>query len=135
MPATPEQRTLLNLMLMMSAADSNLREVELSAIGDLIRTLPVFSGVDTEDLARASQDLATLLDVEDGIDRAVADVQALPAPLHETAYALAVEIAVADSRTSQEELRLLEVLREEIGVDPLMRAAIEASARVRHRRL
>lgn len=60
---------------------------------------------------------------------------ALPARLYETAYALAVEVASADVVARQEELHLLEMLRNALEVPTLAAAAIGHSARVRYRRL
>ena len=57
----------------------------------------------------------------------------LPAPLYETAYALAVEVAAVDLHVEQEELRFLQILRDYLEVDKLIAAAIERSARVRYR--
>jgi hypothetical protein len=59
----------------------------------------------------------------------------LPARLHETAYALACDVAAADETVSQEELRLLEMLRHRLSVGRLPAAAIERGARARHLRL
>jgi hypothetical protein len=61
-------------------------------------------------------------------------LKAIPARLHDTAYALAVEVAAVDLRLEQEELRLLEMLRDRIETDALVTAAIEASARARLRK-
>ena len=58
----------------------------------------------------------------------------LPKPLRETAYALAVEVAAVDLMATEEELRLLELLRDSLNIDMLLAAAVEASARVRYRR-
>jgi tellurite resistance protein len=55
----------------------------------------------------------------------------LPAKLVETAYALACDIAAADGFASQEELRLLEMLRHELAVGRLEAAAIERGTRAR----
>ncbi|MBP0575557.1 hypothetical protein J8J27_33050, partial [Mycobacterium tuberculosis] len=70
----------------------------------------------------------------DGIARILSLVAlSLPPELHETAYALAVEIAAADIEARQEELRLLEMVRDGLDIAPLAVAAIEHSARVRYR--
>ena len=58
---------------------------------------------------------------------------ALPAPLRETAYALAVEVAAADGRPAEVELRMLELIRHTLHVDRLVAAAIERGAQARHR--
>jgi hypothetical protein len=62
-------------------------------------------------------------------------IAALPARLHETAYALAVEVAAADLHVEQEELRFLQMLRDRLDLDKLAVAAIESSARARYRSL
>ena len=62
-------------------------------------------------------------------------IEGLPERLHETAYALACDVAAADERISQEELRLLELLRHRLSVGRLPAAAIERGARARHLRL
>jgi hypothetical protein len=54
--------------------------------------------------------------------------------LHDTAYALAVEIAVLDVQLPQEELVLLEMVRDRLKVNSLVTGAIEASARARMRK-
>ena len=60
---------------------------------------------------------------------------ALPPKLHETAYALAVEVAAADLHVEQEELRFLQMLRDHLDIDKLTVAAIESGARARYRTL
>ena len=63
----------------------------------------------------------------------------LPKKLYETAYALACDVAVADGKLSQEELRLLQMLlqmpRYRLELDRLHSAAIERGARARHAHL
>ena len=56
----------------------------------------------------------------------------LPAKLYETAYAVGCDIVAADHDASREELRLLELLRDKLGLDGLVSAAIERGARARH---
>jgi hypothetical protein len=67
--------------------------------------------------------------------RTVLDIIAtsLPTKFYDTAYALAVEVAAADLHVGQEELRFLQLLRDRLDLDKLAVAAIEHSARVRHR--
>jgi hypothetical protein len=62
-------------------------------------------------------------------------IAALPEKLHDTAYALAVEVTAVDLRLEQEELRFLEMLRDGLSLDRLTTAAIEVAARARHRRI
>lgn len=58
--------------------------------------------------------------------------RSLPKKLYDTAYALAVEVAAADLNVGQEELRLLQLLRDRLDLDKLTIAAIERGARARH---
>jgi hypothetical protein len=73
------------------------------------------------------------MEEEDGLDTLFAMVRnALPERLFETAYALACDVAAADGKLGQSELRLLEEVREELDIDRLHAAAIERGARARH---
>ncbi len=56
----------------------------------------------------------------------------LPYKLYETAYALACDVAAADGKLEQPELRLLEEIRYELNIDRLNAVAIEVGARARH---
>jgi len=51
--------------------------------------------------------------------------------LRETAYALACDVAAADGRVSQEEMRLLTLIRHGLPVGRLPTAAIQRGARAR----
>ena len=131
----PHHDALIKIMSVMAAADGAVSDRELRVIADLVRHLPVFTGVTAEELVRSSQDAGALLADDEGLDRLVDEACAiLPDPLRQTAYALAVEVAATDLRATQEELHLLEFLRDRLNLDPLLAAAIEASARVRFRR-
>ena len=69
----------------------------------------------------------------DGLDKALDMIHdLLPAKLRETAYAVACDIVAADAKATQEELRLLEMLRHKLDVGRLVAAAIERGARARH---
>lgn len=57
---------------------------------------------------------------------------ALPPNLRETAYALALDVALTDSRVMLEEVRVLEILRRSLGIDRLVAAALERGARARY---
>lgn len=129
------QEALIYVMTTMCVADRGLDPVELRAIRFQVEQLPVFAGFAADDLPRTVNAAASVLTDADGIARILSLAAAsLPKPLHETAYALAVEIASADVAARQEELRLLEMLRDVLEVSPLAAAAIEHSARVRYRR-
>ena len=127
------QNALIYTMVMMSAADRDMTDSELQAIGDMVKHLPVFNGYDLSQLSKAAQDCAELLSDPSGLDKALEVIlSALPDKLHETAYAFACDVAAADGRASQEELRLLEWLRHALTLNRLTAAAIEQGARARH---
>jgi tellurite resistance protein len=127
---------LIYVMVLVSAADAQMTDEELSAIGENVRYLPVFHDFDIDKLDEVATSCTELLGDADGLDRALDIIKsALPVKLYETAYAVACDIAAADVSASQEELRLLEMLRHRLGVDRLCAAAIERGARARHMRL
>jgi hypothetical protein len=76
------------------------------------------------------------MDRENGLDEALAAIEeALPPKLRETAYAVACDVVAADNQASQEELRLLEILRDHLHIDRLVAVAIERATRARFARL
>jgi tellurite resistance protein len=123
---------LIYTMVLVSAADREMSDDELEHIGNVISHWPVFHDFDRDRLSTYAQDCAELLRGENGLDTAIETIRAaLPAKLVETAYALACDIAAADGFASQEELRLLEMLRHELKVGRLEAAAIERATRAR----
>ncbi len=124
---------LIYTMVLVSAADREMTDSELQTIGDIVRHLPVFHDYDQGKLAETSRDCAVLLNNEDGLDRVLDVILAsLPEKLRETAYALACDVAAADGAVSQEELRLLEMLRHSLPVGRLPAAAIERGTKARY---
>lgn len=124
---------LIHTMVLVSAADSNMSDKELQTIGTITRTLPVFSDFDIGQLPAIAEACAEILSEKDGLETELKLIAtSLPAGMNETAYALAVEIAATDKNATQEELRLLEMLRHELGVDRLIAAGIERGARARY---
>ena len=127
---------LVYVMVLVSACDGDMTDAELEAIGENVRYLPVFQDFDIERLTEVTRECTGLLADADGLDTTLQIIkEAVPHKLCETAYALACDIAAADPSASQEELRMLEMLRHKLGVDRLCAAAIERGARARHMRL
>ncbi|NBN64284.1 Tellurite resistance protein TerB [Microvirga tunisiensis] len=128
------QEALLYVMVTMSAADSSMPDAELGSIGDLVKTLPVFAGFDGNRVVTVAQACGELLQRPDGLDHILEIVaDSLSPRLYDTAYALAVEVAASDGTLPDEELRLLEILRDRLNLDKLTVAAIERSAQARFR--
>ena len=127
------QTALIYTMVMVSAADRDMTDPELQTIGDIVKHLPVFADYDLSLITKTAQDCAQLLSDPDGLDKGLAMIgEALPEKLRETAYALACDVAAADGRVTQEELRLLEWLRHGLNIPRLDAAAIEYGAKVRY---
>jgi tellurite resistance protein len=125
---------LIYVMVMISAADGQMPEIELKRIGRLAKFLPVFEGFDPEQLIPVSRDIQEILAGPEGLDIALEIVRdVLPNRLYDTAYALAVEIATADLHLDATEIRFLQMLRARLEIDKLTAAAIERSAIARFR--
>lgn len=127
------ETALIYIMVTMSAVDSAMSDNELRTIGDVVQHLPAFRGFDVQRLIPAAKECAAILQEDGGLDAVFGLVKdALPAHMRETGYAVAVEVAAADLAVGQEELRLLQLLRDALGIDKLVAAAIERGARARY---
>jgi tellurite resistance protein len=127
---------LITTMVIVSASDQEMTDRELFTIGEIVRTLPMFSEYDEEHLPDDATSCVEMLNGDQELDEIIAKIRAvLPKKLYDTAYALACDIAVCDGQLSQEELRMLEMLRHGLDVDRLTAAAIERGAAVRFTRL
>lgn len=127
------QDCLVALMIAVSLSDADIRTMELVKIEDAVNTLPVFGHFDPDRIKTLSQIVFDLFAEEDGLDALFGLIRDnLPERLHETAYALACDVAAADGTLRESELRLLEEIRYELDIDRLHAAAIERGARARH---
>lgn len=129
------QDALIHIMVVTASSDEGISDAELNAIEELVLRSPVFEGFDIGrlvDVANQAVDATNTNGLDGVLDTAIA---AIPKRLQDTAYALAVEVAVIDVQLPQEELRLLEMVRDRLEIDSLVTAAIEASARARMRHL
>jgi tellurite resistance protein len=123
---------LIQTMFLVSAADDEMTDAELHIIGEIVNYLPVFRGYDKSRLEATLADCAELLGREDGLEQGLKSIKdALPQKLRETAYALSCDIVAVDGEATQEELRILELLRHRLNIDRLVAAAIERGARAR----
>ena len=128
-----EQDALVAIMVAESAADESITNSELLSINRIVDHLPMFADYDDSRLRTVAQTVFDLFEEEDGLDALFGLVRdALPDHLNETAYALACDVAAADGRLQQQELRMLEEIRHELSIDRLHAAAIERGARARH---
>ena len=139
MPTIPaslsEQDALVAVMIAVSASDQQMRTAELVAIQRMVNHMPIFATYDTDRIRVIAQTVFDLFEEEDGLAALFGLIRdGLPERLHETAYALACDVAAANGKLAEVELRMLEEVREELSIDRLHAAAIEWAARVRHLR-
>ena len=130
--AITPQDALIYMMVMVSAADRDMHEVELRHLGRLLRELPLFEDFDQSRLMAVAKAAARLMSEIDGANKTLRLLSAsIPARLRETAYVLACEMAVIDRKMPIEELRVMQRLRQCLQVDRLAATAIERSTLVR----
>lgn len=128
------QEAIIYVMVMVSASDREMVDPELSRIGALVHSKPVFRGFEQAKTLAVAQACQKWLQKDDGFEQILEAVStALPNTLAETAYAYAVDIAVADIQVDPAEFRLLQILRDRFGLDRATVNAIELSAKIRHR--
>ena len=123
---------LIYTMALVTGAESRISKAEQNIIGDIVGHLPVFRSFDRGKLAGHLNDCAEMLTREDGLDDVLDAIKtALPQRLRETAYAIACYLVASDGSATQEELQLLEIMRERFEIDRLIAAAIERGTRAR----
>ena len=133
MSVKQEHQALIYVMVLMSAADNDITDKELFTIGEIVKTLPVFGGLDIEKLPDTAEACADLLSKDNGLESVLKFIaEKLPARLHETAYALACDIAAVEGRLRSEEIKLLEFLRHRLEIGRLPAAAIERGSKARY---
>jgi len=127
---------LIYTMVIVSAAEAEVPEAELQLIGDIIGHLPVFHGFDRRALPQVLNGCTQAMARQNGLEATLDEISAaLPPKLHETAYAIACDLVAADGEASQEEIRLLNLIRERLNIDRLIAFAIERGARARFQTL
>lgn len=127
---------LIYVMVVVSAADARMSDAEMHAIGDSVRLLPAFAGFKDENIIPVARECAAILQEHEGLAAILGLVkEALSPTLRETAYALALDVALAEAPVFPEENRILQRLRTEFEIDRLTAAALEKAAMVRHTRI
>ena len=129
------EQALIYTMVTMSGVEGKINAIELAEIRQLVQSLPIFRDFDEHRLMMVAQEAGEILLEPEGLNAILGLVkQALSPKLRETAYALAVEVAASDLAVGKEELRFLAMLRDTLGLDKLVTAAIERSAIARYQR-
>ena len=134
--ALDAHEALVCTMVLVAAADGGvISDREIGVMSGLVQTLPVFHDFSTEQLESATEAVVGLLEEEDGLAHAARLIRDALAPrLRETAYVLACDVVAAEPNASQPILRMLDFVRAELELDPLVAAAIERGTRARYRR-
>ena len=136
MPLLTPHEALIYLMVITSASDRDMTDVELARIGDVVRSWPVFVDFNQDRLVGIAQDCQKSLHDRDGLEGVLARVsEALPERLRDTAYAAAFEVAAVDLEMRMEEVRVLQLIRRALDLDTLTVAAIGRAAKARLRTL
>ena len=127
------EQALIYTMVTMSGVEGKINAIELAEIRQLVTTLPIFRHFDEHRIVTVAQEAGEILQDKEGLSAILGLVRdALSPKLRETAYALAVEVAASDLAVGKEELRFLAMLRDALGLDKLVTAAIERSAIARY---
>ena len=127
------QDALVAMMVATSVSDERIRTLELLSIQRIVDHLPIFGTYDADRVKTISQTVFDLIEEEDGLDALFGLVRSsVPTKFYETVYALCCDVAAADGRLRESELRFLEETRYELEIGRLAGAAIERGARARH---
>ncbi len=124
---------LIYIMIMVAASDRDMKSVELSTIGSIVKHLPLFADYDVGRLPDTAEACAETLATERGMDTALDSVaNSLTKSLREMAYALALEIAAADRKLFKSEMRVLQIIRKRLEVDDVAADALEKAVAIRY---
>ncbi|HIE01455.1 MAG TPA: Tellurite resistance protein TerB [Thiotrichaceae bacterium] len=111
-----KQEAFLGIALATSAADGNIDESEAKGMFAYLLQMKMFDGYTEKQMSDIFEKLVTVLQNE-GIGGLVAIAKSsLPEELRETAFACAVDIAMADGVITDEEKALLEELQQVLEV-------------------
>lgn len=125
---------LIYTMVTMSTVDRTVTDAELARIGEIISHMPIFANYDDSKLVYASEVCGEILGGDNGLELMLQLIRsATPAPLRETVYAVALEVAAADLEVPAEETRFLEMLADALELDRLTTTAIERGIRARNK--
>lgn len=129
------QESLIYTMVLVAAADRELKNIEAARLQSLVGHLPAFRGFDVEKLPKVTAACAKLLGSKNGLERTLAAIKKdTPARLADTAYALACDMAAADGKAGLEEMTLLDMLADTLNINRLTQAAIQHAAGARYRK-
>ena len=126
-------------MVLVSVTDGGITDREIGIMAGEVQTLPVFHDFTADQFDAVTEAAVELLKEEEGLAHAGRLIRnALSPKLRETAYALACEV-IAGGRLKPnhggrhgQALDMLTFVRETLGLDDLIAAAIERGMRARY---
>jgi tellurite resistance protein len=128
------ETALIYTLVTVSASDDEMTDTELNRMTGIVGYLPAFRNYNVEKLRSDTNSCIELLQSEEGLDAVMGLIEeAIPESHSDLVYALACEVAASDGALSQEELRLLEMIRHVLDIDRLTAAAIERGAAARQK--
>lgn len=132
MSLTDPRDALVLTMVLASAADGDMTDAEMTRIGMQLQYLPAFAEWGEARFEDVIDECLRFFDRPDGLNAALEHIKSvLPHHLRETAYAVACDMVAADGKASQEELRVLELMRHVLDIGRLQASAIEYGTRAR----
>lgn len=131
--ALTPQEAVIYLMVLTSASDGAIKDEELRTIGRVVRSFPLFSDDDEQELVKVAEACGALMSSDGGLHKVLeAAARALPDHLCETAYAAVLDVVTADESLDMTEIRVLELIRNALKIGDDGAQAIEHAARARH---
>jgi len=128
------ETALVYTMVLVSISDDEMKDSEINRMTGMIGYLPAFRDYNIEKLRADTDACVDLLNSDEGLEAVLGLIEeAIPAVHKDLVYAVACEVAASDGTLSQEELRLLEMLRHYIDIDRLTAAAIERGVAARQK--
>lgn len=128
------ETALVYVMVTVSASDEEMTDSELNRMTGIIGYLPAFRNYNIERLRGDTNTCIELLQSEEGLDAVMGLIdESVPESHIDLVYGLACEVAASDGALSQEELRLLEMIRHYFDIDRLTAAAIERGVAARQK--
>ncbi|MFA5901419.1 MAG: tellurite resistance TerB family protein [Hyphomicrobium sp.] len=133
-PKLTPQEALIYAMVTAAAADRKIAQSELARMRSMVSELPAFRDLDDSWFGREAQACGKVLARPGGVERVVGLIaDALTGELRETAFVLAADVTESDLVMNDAEQNFLTLLADGLSLDDLVRAALQRSARMRHK--
>jgi len=128
------ETALVYTMVLVSISDAEMQDSEITRMTGMIGYMPAFQNYNIERLRVDTSACVDLINSEEGLEAVLGLItEAIPDSFKDLVYAVACEVAASDGTLTQEELRLLEMIRHYIDIDRLTAAAIERGVAARQK--